>query len=241
MEYNNRSYESISRLNQYNSFPQIFSGYKAIFYNSFFVGICSKNTPRKTTSTASSNVARIIDSYRIDCSKQLLRSGLETISIFILESSREQLNQYKNFNTTKAKSILNSNDLKTLGKLFFPFQPILPHFLSLWLTLPDFNFLVEMVSVESEKAFKKIFFESLEANESLSTTKVFETWAKSIVTFGAFLGISCFFWLHYFDQISKGIWLTRGMIGMIPLKIILENEEVRRRFESELIDKRAWV
>lgn len=53
------------------------------------------------------------------CTDELLNTGLETMSIFIMENTRKLLSEFtKNGgDEASAKTILNSNDFAALGKL----------------------------------------------------------------------------------------------------------------------------
>ena len=96
-------YANIGSLTQNNEFPNFMTEYSEIFNELVFVGICEKFIRTQTNET---------------CSEELYNTGLETISIYILENSRKQLNifaQGKDREDT-AKKLIQSDEVAQLGK-----------------------------------------------------------------------------------------------------------------------------
>ena len=96
------SYANIGNLSQDTSFPASLSDYEKSFNNLYFVGVCKE----------------FIEDYKKEqCNDQLLRSGLETIAIYILENSKKNLMTFNFLRKSEfaAKSLLNSIDVIQLG------------------------------------------------------------------------------------------------------------------------------
>ena len=100
-------YQRISELGQDTEFPFGLQRYEKVFNTLMFGSVCG----------------RFIKPVRKgNCDSELLNSSLETISIYILESSRKYLKMLtdgRDGSATKEEisaNILNSQELKDLGK-----------------------------------------------------------------------------------------------------------------------------
>ena len=80
------------------------STYSELFNELVFVKICDKYIKVQTNQS---------------CSEELYNTGLETISIYILENSRKQLNSFNQAGKKEqvAKSLINSDEMAQLGKI----------------------------------------------------------------------------------------------------------------------------
>ena len=44
--------------------------------------------------------------------------------------------------------------------------------------------------------------------------------------------IFLFIWIPYLNRLSKRIWMTKGMLNMIPMVIIVKHEKLRNAFTT---------
>jgi hypothetical protein len=81
------------------------------------------------------------------------------------------------------------------------------------------------------------------ANDKLETTfitsfKDFISFWKIIdrIKFGLFISFLILFflflWVPYISRLNKRIWMTKGMLNMIPLDLILKHSKLREAFKN---------
>jgi hypothetical protein len=104
--YVDEGYDTIANLTQLNSDPWFVSEYTEEFSDLMFKDMCENFLYEYTKKDSS-------------CDDELLNTGLETMSIFIMENTRKLLNQFdlNGADQAAAQNLLNSNDFKNLGKL----------------------------------------------------------------------------------------------------------------------------
>lgn len=95
------AYQSLSSVANKSGFKFSFEEYENHFNQMVFVNICEEYLKKQP------------GRY---CDLEILSSGIQTISIYVLENARKLLARYPNLDPERAKEILNSEDMGLLGK-----------------------------------------------------------------------------------------------------------------------------
>ena len=96
------TYDSLNRLNLNKTFPVLFREYGEDFKLLYFNSICS---------------AKFRNTKFVDCGLELFERGIETTVIYAIEQAKSFQRSYLRVKQEDAKRILNSNQVKELGKL----------------------------------------------------------------------------------------------------------------------------
>ena len=106
-EYIEKGYESISAVASGGlSFPYAMADFEKMFKSAFYEKVCGEQIRTK---------------YQSTCQLEIAEKGLETIAIYILESSRKKMIILENsrLKEEKAKEIISSKDMEDLGKKYY--------------------------------------------------------------------------------------------------------------------------
>lgn len=101
------AYQSLSKVSNKNGFRFSFEGYEHHFNQMIFVNVCEEYIMAKPGAV---------------CELEILNSGIQTISIYVLENARKLLARYPAFDLDSSKEILNSEDMALLGKHCHPYR-----------------------------------------------------------------------------------------------------------------------
>lgn len=97
-KYIDLGYSAVSNLTQQGSLPFTYNGFKTTFNSLVIDNVCKNYL----------NAA-----FSVSCDDNLLNSGLDTISIHIMENTRKTLNGFEPISYDLAKSLLN--DVQTIS------------------------------------------------------------------------------------------------------------------------------
>lgn len=175
----------------------------------------------KISELMSQNVCEnFLESYErktVSCNDELMKKGLETISIFVFENSRKVLNQFDTSEKTTESSVslLNSEDVKNLGECIL----IGANRVEIYTQNTGFAYNSSISTVHSR---------TVELNAEYAGLS---TLFMIIVNLTGCFAITLF-WFSIVSKVERSLWKVKGMLGMIPIQIVMQDGVMKKIFLS---------
>ena len=199
-KYVRKSYENLGGLSQDKSLPGILSLYKAHFDKLYFVEVCEEYIQKVS---------------KKDCSDQLFRWSLETISISIIEDSKKILAKFKGSGLAEssARELIRSHEVAKLGK-----KPK---------SAKNSPILLERAVDLTDEIFGYLFEKYQESiHRSL---KEYKFWSATIVVAALMHFNFLYFEINYSinPSLKREVLETRGMQKLIPKEVLRRNKRIQ--------------